>query len=154
MANPGFMLAANRRGQPHQLHQRLTSWSGFVASWLDQRDIPVHLLRYEDLSAAPATAFAEALAFAGCRTDPNAVARAVSRSTIDALQQQEAALGFREAPRTAGSFFRRGIAGGWRDELTADQVARIEVAHAPMMARLGYAPSAATRQQRMGGASR
>jgi len=29
-------------------------------------------------------------------------------------------------------------AGGWRDELTPDQVARIEADRAPMMRRLGY----------------
>ena len=40
--------------------------------------------------------------------------------------------------RPGGLFFRRGEAGGWRDELNAEQVARIEAAHAPMMRRLGY----------------
>jgi len=43
--------------------------------------------------------------------------------------------------RPGGLFFRRGEVGGWRDELTAEQVARIEAAHAPMMRRLGYEPA-------------
>ena len=34
--------------------------------------------------------------------------------------------------------FRRGEAGAWRDELTIQQVARIEAAQGPMMHRLGY----------------
>jgi hypothetical protein len=42
-------------------------------------------------------------------------------------------------PHPGGTFFRRGEAGGWRDELSAEQVARIEAAHAPMMRRLGHA---------------
>jgi hypothetical protein len=36
-------------------------------------------------------------------------------------------------------FFRRGEVGSWRDELTAEQVRRIEGEHAAMMLRLGYA---------------
>ena len=44
----------------------------------------------------------------------------------------------RRAPGRAEAFFRRGEAGRWRDELTPEQVARIEAAHAPMMRRLGY----------------
>ena len=39
---------------------------------------------------------------------------------------------------TTNSFFRRGEAGGWRDELTPDQATRIEADHASMMRRLGY----------------
>ncbi len=56
------------------------------------------------------------------------------------LRQQEQEKGFREGPRpwTGGNFFRRGKAGARREELTAEQVARIEAAHAPMMRRLGY----------------
>ena len=37
-----------------------------------------------------------------------------------------------------GKFFRRGAMGAWRDELSEEQVARIEAAHAAMMRRLGY----------------
>src|SRR3954470_6421397 len=56
------------------------------------------------------------------------------------LRQQEQDKGFREAPRPfgGGDFFRRGKSGAWRDELTAEQVKRVEVDHADMMRRLGY----------------
>jgi hypothetical protein len=39
---------------------------------------------------------------------------------------------------TTNSFFRRGEAGAWRDELTPDQAARIAAAHGAVMRRLGY----------------
>jgi hypothetical protein len=152
MEDPDFALAAKTKGQAAQLRQLLTSWSGFVASWLDQRDFPVHLVRYEDLAANTAATFAAALAFAGCPTAMEAVAHAVARSTIEQLQRREAEAGFREAPRTAATFFRRGVAGGWRDELTALQVQRIEAAHAPMMERLGYAPAVRASARRVAGA--
>ena len=62
------------------------------------------------------------------------------------LRGQEQEKGFREAPRpyAGGNFFRRGEAGAWRDELSAEQIARIEAAHAPMMRRLGYELSTAS----------
>jgi aryl sulfotransferase len=42
MGNPaaGFCVQTNR--QHNQLRQQLPGWSGHIASWLDQTDIPVH----------------------------------------------------------------------------------------------------------------
>lgn len=137
MADPGFAFCAGRSGQPNQLRQKLLSWSEWHASWLDQTDIPVHLMRYEDMQSDPVAAIGAALEFAGrpaCRT---ALERAVELARFDRLQSMEAEAGFREAP-TGRTFFRKGIAGGWRSELSEAQVAQIESDHADMMARLGY----------------
>jgi hypothetical protein len=41
-------------------------------------------------------------------------------------------------PLAGGQFFRRGEVGGWSDELTAEQVVRIEAEQADTMRRLGY----------------
>jgi hypothetical protein len=141
MGDSDFCFAGASDRLDRQFRQRLLGWSGFARSWLDQRDIPVHLVRYEDMLAdTPAIALA-ALRFAGVEPDPSALDRAVAFASIDELQRQEAAGGFREAPRKATSFFRRGKAGGWREELTHEQVARIERDHAAIMDRLGYTRS-------------
>jgi hypothetical protein len=122
-----------------QLRQQVPGWSGHVASWLDQTDIPVHLIRYEDMKADAAAVFRAALAFAGRPATDDEIARAVTYADFDELRRQEQDKGFAETPRRPGGlFFRRGETGAWRDELTAEQVARIEAAHAPMMRRLGY----------------
>jgi hypothetical protein len=125
---------------PRQLRQKLLSWSQHVESWLEQRDIPIHLVRYEDLAADTVGVFRSALLFAGISVADKGIERAVSFSQFAVLQQQERESGFYEAPRPfRGSvFFRRGQPGGWRDELMSSQVARIEAEHAPMMRRLGY----------------
>ncbi|HVH80876.1 MAG TPA: sulfotransferase domain-containing protein [Stellaceae bacterium] len=120
-----------------QLRQKLSDWSGHIASWLDQRDLPVHLLRYEDLSADTASALRQALAFAGCPASEEALRRSARLSTFARLRRQEVEQGFREAA-SGVRFFRRGQVGAWHDELSAAQVARIEAAHAPMMQRLAY----------------
>lgn len=134
----GFCIAPGQI--QNQFRQRLPGWSGHAASWLDQRDLPIHVLRYEDLRAEPEIELRRALDFAGRGASPGQIRKAVALASFERLQAQEAEQGFGEAPRgpTPRRFFRRGVAGGWRDELDAAQVARIESAHAPMMARLGY----------------
>lgn len=144
-AEAGYSLA--RKQQHPQFHQRLMRWSYHVASWLDQRDIPVHLLRYEDLQADAEATFAGALAFAGRDATTADIKRAVAFSGFTQLQQQERDKGFREAPQPGATFFRRGAAGGWRDELGLEQAARIERDHGAMMQRLGYQPAAAALAQ-------
>lgn len=130
--------------QNRQLRQQLPGWTGFIAGWLGQTDIPVHCLRYEDMHRDAVGSVARALGFAGHPATPAAIARAVRLASFSTLREQEDREGFRESQRfdSGGRFFRRGHVGGWRDELTAEQVARIEAAHAPMMARFGYALSA------------
>ena len=143
MGDPDFCFAAAADRLNRQLRQRLLGWSGFNASWLDQRDIPVHLVRYEDMIGDTLTTARAALAFAGIHAPADRLDRAIAFASIGELQRQEAEKGFREAPRKARRFFRRGAAGGWREELTSGQVARIEHDHGSMMDRLGYARAAA-----------
>jgi aryl sulfotransferase len=133
-------FAAGARSQNAQLRQRLLDWSGHAASWLDQRDLPVHLVRYEDLKAAPVATFAAALDFLGCAFTADELEQAVDFASFERLQAQEKANGFAEwrSPDGTDLFFRRGESQGWRRELTPEQARRIEAAHAPMMARLGY----------------
>ena len=141
MNMPESALCRGRKGQPQQLRQRLNGWSGHVASWLDQTDTPVCLLRYEDMRADPVAAFTRALAFAQRPATDEDIERAVRHADFGELQRQESEKGFGERMSRTAPFFRSGEAGAWRRELTPDQVARIEAAHAPTMERLGYARS-------------
>jgi Sulfotransferase domain len=81
-----------------------------------------------------------ALTFAGLPSAENQINRAVQFSEFRQLQREEEKRGFAEAPIWNGEikFFRRGEAGSWRDELSREQVARIESRHGRMMERLGY----------------
>ncbi len=135
----GFCVKLGR--QHTQFRQQLPGWTGHIASWLDQTDIPIHLVRYEDMQTDTFAAFRLALDFAGRVVSDENIQHAVSLANFAELKRQEEEKGFREAPRprAGGNFFRRGEVGAWRDELTAEQIARIEAAHAPMMRRLGYA---------------
>ncbi len=131
-------FSAKTDSQDLQLRQKLRGWSGHVASWLDQTDIPVHLIRYEDLRSDTAGTLRRALAFAGLPAMDEKINRAVASCDFARLRQQEQEDGFNEAPRLGVKFFRRGEVGGWRDELSREQIMRIETAHGRMMQRLGY----------------
>lgn len=138
--NAAFSRSTNHSSL--QLRQKLLDWSGHVASWLDQRDLPVHLLRYEDLKRDTPGALMAAMHFAGIAITREDAERAAALAAFPNLQALERRSGFREwryhRPEQKGVFFRRGEAGGWRDELSPAQAARIEAAQAAMMARLGY----------------
>jgi hypothetical protein len=124
-----------------QLSQRLGSWSEHVRSWVDDCGAPLHVLRYEDLTADPRSFFGGVVKFCGLGDDEDRVARAVAFSSFAELRRQEAAAGFRERSAASnGAFFRRGQAGSWHDELPAELAERLTGAHHQTMRRFGYAP--------------
>jgi hypothetical protein len=140
LGDPRHVLSETVHDYQPQFRQRLNGWSGFNRSWLDQRDLPLHLLSYEALHADPFAVLSAALAFLGWPVAAEAIERAIAVSSFAELARQERERGFVEAPRPDRRFFRRGRAEGWRDELSAVQARRIERDHAAMMAELGYFP--------------
>lgn len=131
---PNAALRANEK----QFRQRLSDWSGHVRSWLDQSDVPVHLIRYEDLKADTLGVFCAALDFLSISYEREAAARAVRHADFDELRRQERAQGFRESQEGQAAFFRAGRTGDWRRHLNETQVRKIETDHAAMMTRLSY----------------
>lgn len=140
MADPEATLARHGRRGKTQLPQRLLTWSAHVESWLDAPGMPPPLvLRYEDMVADPAGSLLRVARHLDWTTTPEESERAAAATRFDALRAAEERHGFRERSLKAARFFRRGVAGGWRDTLAPAQAARIERAHAAVMARLGYA---------------
>ncbi len=138
MADPGAMLAASS-GQPlRQLPQRLLTWSEHVESWLDRSGLRLLLVRYEDMIADMSSALTRVVEFAGLEADATSIERAVESVRFSTLQAREDRHGFDQGPAAINRFFRRGIAGAWRDELEPAEVDRIVDVHGTMMRRLGY----------------
>lgn len=136
LANDAAEVAAPG-GWRIQFPQRLTSWSGHVESWLAADPAPL-VLSYERMSQDPAGALTAAATHFGLPAPPDLVARAVEANRFSRLRAAETEAGFDGGQVKGRAFFRRGVAGGWRDTLTADQARRIARDHGPMMARLGY----------------
>jgi aryl sulfotransferase len=137
MGNPAASAGVRPGALSPLLRQRLLTWSGHVESWLDA-GVPLLLIRYEDMLKDAAAILTAVTSFLNWDTKPETIAAAVEATRFDRLQSQEQQHGFDSRTSRSGSFFRRGIAGGWREALTAEQAGRIERDHGRVLTRLGY----------------
>ncbi len=139
LCNPEFALSRTLGGLADQLQQYLGTWSSHVRSWMDESNLPVHLIRYEDLCRDTEGVFGDVVRFCGLSSDTVRLQKAVDFSCFEELQRQEHEKGFRERPpRSSGTFFRQGRAGGWREELSPLLIQKIIDAHGETMRRFGY----------------
>jgi len=137
LGNPSGMMDMAVQRVNHQLPQKLSSWSLHTESWLSA-PIKLHLLKYEDMLGDPLASFGAAASFLGFDAAPEKIAQAVDAVRFDRLRSAEEKSSYLGRQPGMDRFFRRGVAGGWRDSLTPAQVACIEADHGPMMRRLGY----------------
>ena len=124
------------------IRQIVGDWSTHVESWQRAPGLYLHVVRYEDLLTAPAATFADVLDFLRIGRDAERLARAVRHAAFDALAAQEAAGGFIERSKNAKRFFRRGAAGGWREELSQEEAEALIACHRSLMLRFGYLTAA------------
>lgn len=136
LGQPGAVVSTAGKWKD-QFEQCLDSWSGHVASWLAADPAPM-VVPYERLSADPAAVLAEVAAHCGIAATDAALAGAIAATRFDRLRREEQANGFEVGQKQGREFFRRGIAGGWRDTLSLAQADRVVRDHGPMMERLGY----------------
>lgn len=122
-----------------QTSQPWGTWSSHGASWLaEDVPFPVHLVRYEDLKADTVGTLLPVFEAIGLECTREQLEAAAERTRFERLQASEAERGFRETSKKTRAFFRKGAAGGWREELTENQAAAIEADQADMMIQLGY----------------
>ncbi|MCC5879141.1 MAG: sulfotransferase domain-containing protein [Idiomarina sp.] len=139
MAKPNHAFCKTQIGQANQLRQWLWRWSDHVRSW-QQAELPVKIVRYEDMKQNPVTTFTEVADFLQLPSQPDAILTALELTKFERLQAKEQASGFREKPVGVNSFFRKGIVGDWQNTLTAEQVDAVVAEHYEVMAELGYLP--------------
>ena len=147
----GRESGAEAKASPAQAQtaQPWGSWSSHAQSWLAESvPFPVHLVRYEDLRADAAATLSPVFAAIGLECTDEQLQAALEQTRFERLKTSEAERGFRETSPKTREFFRKGQAGGWREELTDEQVAALEADHAETMTALGYelTTDAATRE--------
>ncbi|MFZ2403631.1 MAG: sulfotransferase domain-containing protein [Methylobacter sp.] len=132
-------LGGKRKSYAPQVPQILQDWSSHVESWTEQKDVPAHVIRYEDLHNDPISALRKAARFLNLEAPETKVAHAVRCAGFSELQRQEQEADFCERSlKAAGPFFRSGRVGGWREVLTPEQQQSIIQAHQRVMARFHY----------------
>ena len=97
-------------------------WSRNVESWLARKS-PTAFVRYEDLLANPEKCVRDTMATFGVKA-PTTVQRPLE---------------FDELKKLVPTFFRKGQAGSWRDDMTPEIEDIFWVHHGATMERLGYA---------------
>ena len=101
-------------------------WDDHVKSWTGAPGLSHYVVRYEDMLAKPARTFSDLIEkFLRLKVDKPKLAYAVKATSFKAMQKQEKEIGFAEKPATMKSFFAKGKAGSWREDLTPEQVGRI-----------------------------
>lgn len=139
LCDPNYTSSRSLGRLVDQLSQKTGSWSSHLQSWLDHSNLPIHLVRYEDLRVDPEFFFGEVVKFCGLPLAEDRISKAVSFSDFAELQRQEHGKGFRErSVHAPGPFFRKGMSGSWRDELPQNLAMQLIKVHGATMKRFGY----------------
>ncbi|MGN6747001.1 MAG: sulfotransferase domain-containing protein [Xanthobacteraceae bacterium] len=86
------------------------SWRDNATSWLNQKELPLLLVRYEQLKANPADELRRILRFLDRQASEERVAAAIEASTPDNMRKLESE---EVKSRTSGIFYRPGLAKGY-----------------------------------------
>lgn len=122
----------------NQYYQLMGTWAMHASSWMSQKDIPVHIIRYEDMKAKPFETFKAAVVQMQLDYSDEAILKAIEASDFKKLKQQEEIKGFKEKAIPSSAFFFKGETGRWKKELTKEQIQKIMTVNESMMKRLGY----------------
>lgn len=130
-------LSCKKNRLNSQLRQKLLSWSMHYESW-KQFEGPSLLIKYEDLIKDTEANFRKIILFLYKDVNEQKLKQAVEYSSFDYLKKQETKQSFKEKPLKAESFFRKGVSGGWKEDLTEAQIQSIKENHQEVMKELGY----------------
>ena len=139
MAKQDYDLASNKGNDIRkQLSQKMSTWSNHVKGWIDQDEIPVHMIRYEDMVSKPIETFGAALDFLGIKWTDEDLSNAIRNASFDSLKNMESNEGFKEHKNTDVTFFWKGKVGNWKNYLSSEQKSRLLNDHYDVMNKLAY----------------
>lgn len=123
-----------------QLKQIMFDWSGHLRSWIEQKEMPVCPIRYEDLRRDPIAEIEKMVTFLGLSPNDLAtsIADAVEAARFENLQRIEETRGFSERPIKSARFFRSGRSGEGKEKLTDSQQNSLIQSHRDAMREFGY----------------
>ncbi len=122
----------------HYPQQRFLSWSRHVNSWTSADNINFLLLRYEDMLEDSLTTFTKAAKFLQLNVSDELIQKALEHTRFEKLKHYEDTVGFLHKPAKLKNFFRKGIAGDWKNRLTERQISKVVQDHGETMYKHGY----------------
>jgi len=139
--NPDFAFCKTKDKLQNQLRQIIGTWSEHVKSWTEQTEIPVHIMRYEDMINDTFKSFQKAVHFIHIEKTESQIKDAIQKSDFSVLSNQEKESGFKEKMIKSTSFFRKGKIGDWQNHLDQKMVNEIIKNHSDVMRKFGYIDS-------------
>ena len=120
-----------------QFPNKVSSWSKNVKHWTEQTDIPILIVRYEDMVDAPEIEFKKIIKFLNFTFDKNRFNNALKNTQFDSFQKQESIGLFKEI-NTNAKFFKYGTYGKGRELLNEAQIKKILDNNVEMMLKFKY----------------
>jgi hypothetical protein len=131
-------LARSVKTLNNQLRQFLGTWSYHVKSWTEQKDIPILVMRYEDMLEDTYAEFKKAIDFLKLDFNEKKFIKAIENSSFKTLSEIEDKEGFKEKPLKAKKFFNKGKSGVWKSVLSQKQTESIIEKHKEQMIKFSY----------------
>jgi hypothetical protein len=125
-------------GANKQLRQNLFNWSNHVKSWTEQTNIPIHIIRYEDMLNDTFNVFSNAIKFLNIKYNEDKIKKSIIFSDFDNLKKIENEKGFKETPKKSSGFFKKGKSNYGIDLLSDEQIERIKLHHNEIMKKYNY----------------
>jgi len=139
LLNPQEALVPSERFGGNQVRQHMGRWDQHVDSWLQQKQIPLLAIRYEDMLANGVETFTALAKFLGLPDDGALIENAINNTSIGRLRTMEDELGgFVEKPKGCERFFRSGRSGEGAEQLSLEQRRWLASALKRGMDRFGY----------------
>lgn len=139
LLNPEAALAPDPCHGSQQVRQHMGRWDYHVTSWVDQKQLPVLVIRYEDMLASGLQSFNSLVQFLDLQVSQELVEKALRNTSIERLQALEEKVGyFSERPSSCERFFRSGRSGEGAVVLTQEQRMELSNGLADVMTRFGY----------------
>jgi hypothetical protein len=114
-------FAAKKRSLNNQLSQHLGTWANHVESWVNLHQGNMLLIKYENLLNNGINEFSKIVNYIGLDYSQQQIQQAIEKTAFKNLQEQEKTIKFKLTPEI-DQFFRSGKVGGWRSEITPEQV--------------------------------
>lgn len=137
MHDPGHTLNPSGGNLIPVLEELTGNWSDHVMSWL-HAEMPIHIIRYEDLLENTSGTIQKAMDFLEIRVSEETLEKAVATTAFHRLKNAEQTHGFKEKRGSAKAFFREGKSGEGITSLNRDQIRQLITHHGAVMEQFGY----------------
>lgn len=139
LLDPNAALVPSERNGGLQVRQHMGRWDQHVCSWADQEELPIFVMRYEDMLEKGIETFQAMAEFLGLPAQRELIEQTLAKTSIKRLQQLEEQVGdFAEKPSGCERFFRSGRTGEGAEQLSVEQRRRLTNSLGSVMERYRY----------------